>query len=83
MNIFDKFLKEIKSVILKNEKNLNLLIFNDFKGVVVESPPEKFDYDLSCNVCMVLSKLNNQNSNDIAEKIIKENKQKDFPKLNF
>ena len=69
MNIFDKFLKEIKSVILKNEKNLNLLIFNDFKGVVVESPPEKFDYDLSCNVCMVLSKLNNQNSNDIAEKI--------------
>ena len=69
MNIFDKFLKEIKSVILKNEKTLNLLIFNDFKGVVVESPPEKFDYDLSCNVCMVLSKLNNQNSNDIAEKI--------------
>ena len=69
MNIFDKFLKEIKFEILKNEKDLNLLILNDFKGVVVESPPEKFDYDLSCNVCMVLSKLNNQNPNNIAEKI--------------
>ena len=69
MNIFDKFLKEIKSIILKNGKDLNLDNLNDFKGVVVESPPEEFDYDLSTNVCMILSKLNNQNPNNIAEKI--------------
>ena len=69
MNIFDKFSKEIKLLVLSNKKKLNLNNFNDFKGVVVENPPEEFDHDLSCNISLILAKLNKQNPKDLAEKI--------------
>ena len=69
MNIFDKFSKEIKLLVLSNKKKLNLNNFNDFKGVAVENPPEEFDHDLSCNISLILAKLNKQNPKDLAEKI--------------
>ena len=47
MNIFNTILEKIKFLILENKDELNIENLNDFKGVVVESPPTKFNYDLS------------------------------------
>jgi arginyl-tRNA synthetase len=69
MNIFDKFLHEIKLLLNNNFKTLNLNNFNDFKGVVVENPPVEFNQDLSSNVALILAKLNGQKPKELAEKI--------------
>ena len=34
MNVFEKYLKEIKEVILKNLKKLNIKDFDNFEGVM-------------------------------------------------
>ena len=69
MNIFDKFLHEIKLLLNNNFKTLNLNNFNDFKGVVVENPPVEFNQDLSSNVALILAKLNGLKPKELAEKI--------------
>jgi arginyl-tRNA synthetase len=69
MNIFDNHLKEIKNLISNNKKNLNLENIDNLKNVNLEIPPQEFNFDLSCNVAMVLGKSNNLNSKDLAEKI--------------
>ena len=50
MNIFEQYLNEIKELIINNAKKLELDNTNALKSVNLEIPPEKFDYDLSCNV---------------------------------
>ena len=69
MNIFEHHLKEIKSLILINRKILKLENIENLKNVNLEIPPEKFNFDLSCNIAMVLSKTNKINSKELAEKI--------------
>ncbi len=69
MNIFDIYLKELVSLVKKNQKLLGLYNFNEFKGVNVETPPLNIDSDLSTNICMVLAKLNKLNPNDLALKL--------------
>ena len=69
MNIFEDYLNKITILIIKNQKLLELNDLNNFKGVTVESPPADFDFDLSCNVSLVLGKINKVNPRDIAEKI--------------
>ena len=68
MNIFNTILEKIKFLILENKDELNIENLNDFKGVVVESPPTKFNYDLSSNICLILAKLNNLNPVELADK---------------
>ena len=58
MNVFEYHLTEIKEAILLKKNILNLTEINDFKGVSLEVPPEQFNFDLSCNVAMVLGKRN-------------------------
>ena len=58
MNIFEEYINKITALILKNQKFLKLKNLNEFKGIVVESPPEQFNYDLSCNAGLVLGKMN-------------------------
>tara|TARA_B100000963_G_scaffold361847_1_gene400254 strand:+ start:656 stop:2380 length:1725 start_codon:yes stop_codon:yes gene_type:complete len=85
MNIFEEYLKKISDLIIKNQKKLNLNNLNNFKGVTVETPPSEFDYDLSCNVSLVLSKVNKLNPQNLAKEIknlIKSNF-KDFTKLDI
>ena len=76
MNIFNLYSEIIKNLIIKNQKILNLKNLNDFKGVTVENPPEEFDYELSCNIGLILAKINKQNpkilSTKIKEIILKE-----------
>ena len=83
MNIFEEYIKKITDLISKNKQSLNLDNLNNFKGVVVESPPAEFNFDLSCNVGLLLGKINKINpielSNRIKDLLIKE--LKDFEKV--
>ena len=69
MNIFEDYLKKINKLILENQKFLELKNLNDFKGVIVETPPSEFNFDLSCNISLVLGKVNKINPKELANKI--------------
>ena len=69
MNIFEYHLTEIKEVILSKKNNLNLNEINDFKGVSLEVPPDQFNYDLSCNIAMILGKKNKIRPKELALKL--------------
>ena len=76
MNIFELYLDKIKTIIIDLSKKGELIIPETFHGINAEIPPAKFDCDISTNVAMVLSKLNNKPPLDLAEQIspiIKEN----------
>ncbi len=69
MNIFEHHLSEIRKIILSEKDSLNLRSIENLKGVNLEIPPEQFNFDLSCNIAMILGKLNKVNPKDLAEKI--------------
>ena len=56
MNIFEKLKKDIIDTVEQNKKNLNIKLNDNYKGVVVETPPKEIKYDLSCNIALVLAK---------------------------
>ena len=76
MNIFETYLDKIIKLI-KSAKEDNLLeLPENLSGINVDIPPAKFNYDMSTNVAMVLSKPNNKSPLEIAEliaDIIKKN----------
>ena len=80
MNFFKFYLSQIKKILLKYKKEINFNSENDLNGIIIETPPEKFDYDLSTNAAMVLSKIVKDSPRSIAEKIKKilEKKSNDF-----
>ena len=69
MNIFKENLNKIISLVQKNKKLLNINEPIEFEGIVVESPPTKFDFDLSCNIALVLAKINKTNPVELANRI--------------
>ncbi len=69
MNIFEEYIKKITDLIIKNQKTLLLDDLNDFKGIVVETPPVEFNFDLSCNAGLLLGKINKINPLDLSNKI--------------
>ncbi len=69
MNIFEYYLDKINKIILDNKSNLNLNHLDDLKNVNLEVPPEHINFDLSSNVCLVLSKANKINPNQLAKEI--------------
>ena len=69
MNIFELYLDKIKSIIVGLSKKNQLIIPETFNGITAEIPPIKFDCDISTNVAMVLSKLNNKSPIELAEEI--------------
>ena len=71
MNLFKTYLEEIKKKILKNKKDFNIKSADDLKQIVVENPPEKFDFDLSSNAAMIIAKLTRENPRNTAEKLKK------------
>ena len=76
MNIFEIYLKKIQDLIVKNSNNLKIESNISFLGSVVESPPQKFNFDLSTNIALVLAKKTNQSPVELAEnfkKLILEN----------
>ena len=78
MNIFEQYLDKIKEILSTLSSNGDLILPDSLNGVTAEIPPSKFDSDISTNVAMVLSKINNKSPSDLAsilaEKIKKEDK---------
>ncbi len=71
MNLFEIYKKKIINKILKNKKIFNIKDKYDIESIIVENPPEHFDYDLSSNAALVLAKKNNENPRNTAEKLKK------------
>ena len=69
MNIFEHHLAEITKIVLSNKDDLKLDKIDNFKGINLEVPPAQFNFDLSCNIAMVLGKKNKQNPKDLALKL--------------
>ena len=69
MNIFEYHLSEIKKVILAEKDTLELDQVDNLKSISLEVPPEEFNFDLSCNIAMVLGKKNKINPKDLASKL--------------
>ena len=82
MNIFEIYKKKIQELVISNCKNFNIDPAESFEGVVIEIPPEKFNFDLSSNIALILAKKTKQppiklanlikdlflkNSNDFSE----------------
>ncbi len=78
MNIFEQYLDKIKEILSTLSSNGELTLPDSLNGITAEIPPSKFDSDISTNVAMVLSKINNKSPLDLAsilaEKIKKEDK---------
>jgi arginyl-tRNA synthetase len=66
MNIFDQYLDKIKKIILDLSKQGDLILPEKLDGITAEIPPSKFNSDISTNVAMVLSKINNKSPTDLA-----------------
>ena len=69
MNIFEEYLKKINTLVDKNKEILKLDNLNNFRGIVVETPPEEFNFDLSCNASLVLAKINKINPKELANRM--------------
>ena len=69
MNIFEDYLVEIKNLIKNHIVDLKLNNLNNLKNINLEIPPEHINFDLSCNISLVLSKPNQLNSLELAKKI--------------
>ena len=80
MNFFETYLKKIKNLIVKNYKVLNIESEVNMDGVIIETPPIEFNFDLSTNIALVLAKKTKQSPKKLAEtiKIIIEENLDDF-----
>ena len=83
MNIFEEYTNKISNLIVKNSKFLELSNLNKLNAITIETPPSKFNFDLSCNVSLILGKENNINPIDLAKKIevLVYKELKDFEKV--
>ena len=77
MNIFDQYLEKIKKVLLDQSNHGNLILPDNLDGITAEIPPSKFHSDISTNVAMYLSKINNKSPLDLAEILITHIKKND------
>ena len=67
MNIFEDYLKKIIKIVKLAKDNNQLVEPKNLKSINVDIPPLQFDYDISTNVAMVLSKENQKSPLEIAE----------------
>ena len=72
MNIFEIYREHIISLLHDLNKKNVLKIPDNLKNVNVDIPPKQFEGDISSNVAMVLSNLNQKSPNEIASTIISE-----------
>ena len=77
MNIFDLYLEKIKKILFDLSKDNNLILPENLDGITVETPPKKFDSDISTNVAMVLSKINKKSPADLSQIFIENLKKHD------
>ena len=77
MNIFNIYLDKIKKIILEQCKNGLLKVPENLDVINVDIPPKQFDCDISTNVAMVLSKINQKSPIDLANQLIELIKKED------
>ena len=77
MNIFEQYLDKIRNILLDLSKNGDLVLPEKLNGITAEIPPSKFNCDISTNVAMVLSKVNNKSPIDLAKSLIEVIKKND------
>ena len=84
MNIFENYLEKFNNLVLSNLDKLNLEKNINFDGVVIEIPPQEFNYDLSTNIALVLAKKSKQKPVKFAADFIEllKNNIDDFSELN-
>ena len=70
MNIFDIYLNKIKNLITQLNKDGLIELPESLNGINVDIPPPNFDYDISTNISMVLSKINKKSALDLANQLI-------------
>tara|TARA_B100000767_G_scaffold270184_1_gene293376 strand:- start:2023 stop:3744 length:1722 start_codon:yes stop_codon:yes gene_type:complete len=80
MNIFEYYLSEINHLVLNHKKELKLNNLDNLRNINLEVPPEHFNFDLSCNISLVLGKSNQINPLNLAKQLKNffENNIKDF-----
>ena len=61
MNLFTNYLTEIKEKVLKDKALSELTFEKKSSNIIIEKPPENFDFDLSSNIALVLAKTNKKN----------------------
>ena len=85
MNIFDQYLDKIKKIILDLSKKGKIILPDNLDGINTEIPPEKFNCDISTNVAMVLSKINQKPPLELAETLAKslENEDKSIKEVSI
>ena len=71
MNIFDLYLDKFKKIIINESKKNSLKIPENLNSINVGVPPNQFDCDISTNVAMVLSKINQKQPLDLAKHLSK------------
>ena len=69
MNIFEYYLKEIQNLVLTKNDILKFEKIENLEKINLEVPPEQFNFDLSCNIAMVLAKSNKLDSKKLAKKL--------------
>ena len=69
MNIFNIYLDKIKKIILDQNKIGTLKVPENLDSINVDVPPNQFDCDISTNVSMVLSKINQKSPIDLANQL--------------
>ncbi len=77
MNIFEIYLEKIKKILSELQKDNKVILPDNLNGINAEIPPPKFNCDISTNVAMVLSKINNKPPIELAEILAPVIKDKD------
>ena len=69
MNIFQIYLKKITKILIEESKKGLIKIPENLDSINVDVAPEKFNCDISTNIAMVLSKLNESEPITLATKL--------------
>ena len=77
MNIFDHYTDKIKKVLIQLSEKKVIVLTDTFNSINSEIPPSQFDFDISTNVAMVLSKINKKSPLDLANLLSQEIKKND------
>jgi len=70
MNIFDIYLDKIKDLIQKLKNDGSIKVPVSLNNINVDVPPPNLDYDISTNICMILSKINKKTPLNLAIQLI-------------
>ena len=60
MNVFEIYKKKIQDLVIANCKKLNIDPKINLEGMVIEIPPQEFNFDLSSNIALILAKKTKQ-----------------------